>query len=138
MLLTKYNPNNTFPSLLDEFMKFDNFFDDFNIKTTNSIPYDIIEDDKKYIIDLMIAGYDKENLNVEVDDGKITITGERFTNENLKYSHKNSYFGKFKKSFTLPKYVIIDKIGVEYTNGVLKIEIPKDEKSISTKKIEVK
>ena len=50
----------------------------------------------------------------------------------------NSFYGKVKKTFTLPKDVIIDKIDAEYVNGVLVVKVPKDKEKISNRKIVVR
>lgn len=123
-------------NLLDNLFN-DRFFDDYLPKTTN-VPFDVIETDDEFKIDLMLAGYEKEDFNLEVDDGKLIISGERKENEEIKYNHKQSYFGLIKKIFTLPKDVVVDKIDAEYINGVLKVSIPKDKELIRSKTIVVK
>lgn len=115
----------------------DSLFDEFIPKTTN-VPFDVIENDDNYEIDLIVGGYNKKDFNLEVEDCKLLISGERVEKEDTKYNHKNSYFGKFKKSFTLPKDVLIDKIDAEYVDGVLNVTVPKDKELISSKTIVVR
>lgn len=115
----------------------DRFFDDYLPKTTN-VPFDVVETDDEYKIDLLLAGFEKEDFSLEVEDGKLIISGERKESEDTKYNVKQSYFGIIKKTFTLPKDVVVDKIDAEYVNGVLKVKVPKDRELIRSKLIEVR
>lgn len=138
MLVNKFKT----PNLLDELFS-DSFFDEINDvynrpNGNREIPFDVIETDDAYNVELMLAGYDKKDFNLEVDDGKLIITGERKEVEDTKYNHKTSYFGKISKSFTLPKEVMIDKIDAEYVNGVLNVSVPKDKELIGSKSIVVR
>ena len=140
MLIKKFKT----PNLLDELFS-DSFFDEINtvvrsdpFARNKEIPFDVIETDDAYNVELMLAGYDKKDFNLEVDDNKLTITGERNEVEDTKYNHKTSYFGKITKTFTLPKEVIVDKIDAEYINGILKVTVPKDKELIGSKSIVVR
>lgn len=115
----------------------DSLFDDY-VPNTTGVPYDVIETDNEYKIDLLLAGFNKDDFKLEVDDGKLIISGERAERENAKYTQKNSYYGKFTKKFTLPKDVLIDKIDAEYLNGILNVIVPKDTEQISNKTIVVR
>lgn len=115
----------------------DSLFDEI-IPRTSNVPYDVIEDDDSFEINLVVAGLNKEDINLEVEEGELIVTGERFEKEDVKYNHKNSYYGKFKKKFTLPKDVLVDKIDAEYVNGVLNVKVPKDKELISSKTIVVR
>lgn len=98
---------------------------------------DVIESDKSYRIDLYVPAFKKENFKITVDNRVLTIEGERFLDKELKYNVKESFFGKFKKSYTLPKNVDSNEITSTYIDGVLHITIPKKE-VITTKLIEIK
>lgn len=115
----------------------DSLFDDY-VPNTTGVPYDVIETDDEYKIDLLLAGFNKDDFKLEVDDGKLIISGERAEREDAKYTQKNSYYGKFTKKFTLPKDILIDKIDAEYLNGVLNVVVPKDTEQISSKTIVVR
>lgn len=138
MILTKYKPKNSFPSLLDDFMKSDLFFDDFMIKNSRSPTYDVIENESQYTIEMHLSGYKKKDLKLDVEDGMLIVSGERKEKEDTKYNFKGSSYGSFKNSFTLPKDVSVDKIDAEYVDGVLNITIPKDQEKIKSKLIEIK
>jgi HSP20 family protein len=121
---------------------FDSFFDDsmFNldIPVNTIIPdYDIVEKDNEYIVDYALAGFKKENIKLDVDNNILTIEGERTADEEIKYNRKGSFYGHFKKSFTLPQNVIADKIDASFSDGILSIKIPKNEKTKLSKTIKI-
>ena len=140
MSLVKYSNGNVdtvFDSMLNKF-----FNDDFGLepflKTNVFKPVaDVIENDNEYIVELMVPGFKKDNFNLELDNGVLSITGERFKDENLKYTSRQSYYGKFTKSFTLPDHVKQDDVKADYVDGVLKVTIPKDGKKLTKKTIKI-
>ncbi len=142
MKLVRYNHLNrprvdTFSTMLDQF-----FNDSFTSTDGHFNPaVDIAEDEKAYEISLAIPGAKKEDFKVDLTDGRLTISGERKKEE--KKEGKNfhsiqSQFGKFSKSFQLPDDATAEGIGATYTDGILTINIPKEEKNIVKSTIEVK
>ena len=99
------------------------------------------EDEKAYYVEVDLPGVKKEDINVEVKDNVVTISGERKfkKEENDKdYTRVESFFGKFERSFTLPSDADSENIDAKVEDGVLHITIPKVEEKENTKKIEVK
>lgn len=100
-----------------------------------------VEESDKYILFLMdLPGMDQKEINIEVKDSTLIISGER-KNENMKgnengKSYRGRHYGFFKHIFRLPKTVDSEKIEADYTNGVLKILLTKFEEK-APKKIEV-
>lgn len=120
----------------------DNFFDDelFNweMPERTVIPnYDIIENDGEYLVDFGLAGFTKEDVSLTVENDILSIEGERKVNEDTKYNRKGTFYGKFKKTFTLPEDIVADKIDASFENGILSIRIPKNEKAKLSKSIEI-
>jgi len=136
--LMKYSkPQNGMLSLFDRF--FDDDIFNWNLPVNLAIPnHDIIEKDNEYIVDFALAGFKKEDVSLNIDNNVLTIEGERKTNEENKYSRKNTFYGQFKKSFTLPENVDSEKIGASWNDGMLSIVIPKNEKAKLSKTIEIK
>ena len=127
--------------LFNEF--FDDMFFDLSAKAMNKstfIPYvDVIENDTQFEVQLMLAGFNKENVKVKVDKNALTISGERKQDTTLKYNTQRSFFGTFEKTYELPEYVDKSNINASFENGVLKITIPKSENNDSeSKMIEIK
>ncbi len=90
---------------------------------------DITEDEKEYMIRMDIPGMEKNDIKINVQDGRITVTGERKTEEKEEkkgYVRQERYFGSFYRSFTLPDKLKEDGIQASFKNGVLKLQIPKD------------
>ena len=100
---------------------------------------DIYENDDNIVIKAELPGIDKKDLAVDVKDQRLTIKGERKTENEVKednYYRRERTYGRFERSFTLPADVDADKVKADYTDGVLKVEIPKPAKQ-KPKKITV-
>jgi HSP20 family protein len=101
---------------------------------------DIIEDDKEYLIKAELPEVRKEDVKVSVEDGVLTISGERKheAEENGAKVHRvERVYGLFSRSFTVPESADASKVSAEFKNGVLTVHLPKDEKA-QPKSIEVK
>jgi len=131
----------SFNSLLDNFIK-DSFGNTNDQKVARFLPaVDVSEDEKGYEISLSIAGVNKEDLKIDLKDRKLTISGERKLNREdatKKYHTIETRYGSFSRTFNLPENVSTETIAAEYTNGVLKVFVPKDEKKQHTAQIEIK
>ncbi len=91
---------------------------------------DITEDEKEYLIHLDIPGMEKNDIKINFQDGRVTITGEREfeeRDEKKDYIRQERYYGSFYRSFKLPEKVKEEKIQATFKNGVLKVVIPKAE-----------
>lgn len=100
---------------------------------------DITEDEKEYIIKTELPEVKKEDVKVAVENGLLTIVGERKfeKEENKKYHRVERAYGRFVRSFIVPDSVDADKVSAEFKDGVLKVHLPKSEKT-KPKQIEVK
>jgi HSP20 family protein len=89
---------------------------------------DISETDKEYLIRAALPAVKKEDVKVTVDDGMITIEGERKQqkeDKNEKIHQVESFYGRFTRSFCLPESVDENAIRCESKDGVLTVHIPK-------------
>jgi HSP20 family protein len=89
---------------------------------------DIKETDKDYIVHAELPGVPKENINIELENGILTISGEKKEEkkeENEKYHRIERSYGKFSRSMTVPEGVTHDQIKAKFENGVLEITFPK-------------
>jgi HSP20 family protein len=101
---------------------------------------DIIEDVKEWLVKADLPEVKKEDVKVTVENGVLTITGERkFEKEekDKKYHRIERSYGNFLRSFTLPDETDGAKVSAEFKDGVLKVHLPKSEKA-KPKAIEVK
>ena len=131
MRIVKYNNNNVFPSLINEF-----FNDDFGMNFLNrslSVPsVNSLENNDPFEIDLAVPGMKKEDFTIELNDKVLVISSETSnTIENDKMRLNEFNFSSFQRSFRVPDSVDQDKIKANYKNGILKIKLPKRKESIS-------
>jgi len=101
---------------------------------------DITEDDKEYLIKAEIPEVDKKDVKVTVQDGVLTLTGERKQEKEekgKKFHRIERSYGSFVRSFTLPYDVSEDKLKAEFKDGMLLVHLPKAEKP-KPKAVEVK
>ena len=108
----------------------DPFFTDDESKIMKT---DIKEKKDKYIIDIDLPGYEKENIKMSVEDGYLTVNATVNSNkeekEEGKFVRKERYMGSCSRSFYVGEAVESEDIKASFKNGTLKIEIPKkDEK----------
>ena len=131
MRIVKYNNNNVFPSLMNEFFNDEfglNFFNrNYSVPSVNSI-----ENNDSFEIDLAVPGMKKEEFSIELNDKVLVISSESSNNiENDKMRLNEFNFSSFQRSFRVPDSVDQDKIKANYKNGILKIKLPKRKESIS-------
>ncbi len=101
---------------------------------------DISETDGGYQIKAEIPDVKKEDVKVTLEDGVLTIQGERKhekEDKGKKYHRVERSYGSFVRSFTLPDLVDEEKVKADFKDGVLNLQIPKSEKA-KPKAIEVK
>ena len=101
---------------------------------------DITEDDKEYLIKAELPEMKKEDVKVAVENGVLTISGERkFEKEEKKrkYHRVERGYGTFMRSFGLPDDADFNKVNAEFKNGVLTVHVPKSEHA-KPKQIDVK
>ena len=143
MILTKYSPVGNFRDLGSRFNSLLSEFDDKESQLGGFTPVvNTREGEFAYHVDADLPGVKKEDIKVDVKDNIITISGERSNKEEVKeedYHSVETSFGKFERSFTLPKGVDTENITASNKDGVLEVIIPKlKSETEKVKKIEVK
>ena len=100
---------------------------------------DIAEDENEYLITAELPEVKKEDVKVTVENGVLTITGERKfeKQENKKYHRIERCYGSFARIFALPDNGDSAKVIAEFKDGVLKVRVDKSE-AARPKHIEVK
>ena len=92
---------------------------------------DIKEKKDKYLIDIDLPGYEKENIKIDVEDGYLTvhasIDSDKEEKEEGKFVRKERYMGSCSRSFYVGNEVKSEDIKASFKNGTLKIEVPKKE-----------
>jgi HSP20 family protein len=114
------------------------FFDDTMSMGSGSLgttlpPVNITEHDNELIIEMAAPGMRKENFKIELNDDQLRIS---YQNEQKpdkvkggNHWRKEYSFEAFERSFSLPSIVMQDQISASYTDGVLKITVPKKEEA---------
>lgn len=148
MSLIKWNPETSlFPPLntwLDDF-----FADNGNwsfptpmVKGISIPAVNVTENKKEFKLEMAAPGFKKEDFNLEVKNGYLTIKGETKAEEEKKeeqYTRREFRFNSFTRTFALPENVKDTGIQARYTDGILKISLPKtkEEKEEVSKMISV-
>ena len=144
MSIVRYSTANDFvPTSFSNLI--DRFFSDSLARSGGSsysfVPkVDIIETEKAYEISVAVPGLNKEDFKIDLNDNFLTISGERKFSKEKKENNLHvveTQYGNFSRSFSLPENVDANKIGATYTNGILEISIPKDEKKVLKTTIKV-
>ena len=93
-------------------------------------PMDLVEAEDHFVLKADLPGLAESDVNLEVQDGTLTISGERKAEHEQRekgwYRIERS-FGSFNRSLTLPDGVDPDRIEASFNNGVLEVRIPKPE-----------
>lgn len=104
------------------------------------IPYvDIFEDDVDVTIKVELPGVKKDDIMLDVSDGQLTISGKKHIDhmdQTESYRVIERQYGSFRRSFSLPDVVDINKVDAKFENGVLQVVLPKLKRS-NTKRIPV-
>ena len=91
---------------------------------------DVIETDDAIKLKAELAGMDPKDINIEVQDNVLTVSGERRFEEEVsedKYYRIERRYGSFSRSLALPQTVNEEAIEAKYENGVLEVVVPKAE-----------
>ena len=105
----------------DQFVRWES-----NKKTTSSFPpYNVKKvDEDNYIVELAVAGYDREDLDITVDKDTLIIKSDRENDEKSDFLHKGIAGRNFKQTFTLGEYMLVKSASLE--NGLLTIKIERE------------
>ena len=102
---------------------------------------DLVEEDDKLIATIDLPGVDKKDIDVEVDEQAITVRAnrkqEKEINQEGVYRLERRYAG-FKRRIPLPEGVNPAQSQASYEDGVLRIELPRDQKQLAKKRLEIK
>ena len=120
--------NNDIFDAMNDWLDFPrNFFD--NKEMSKMMQSDVAENDKEYTVKVDMPGMDKSKININYNDGVLSISGSRksFKDNSKKDNsiiHKERMEGHISRSFRLPN-VVASNIHAKYDNGVLTITLPK-------------
>ncbi len=131
MLLTRYD--NGFNSIFDQF-----FGGSFASDNLPQMKTDVVENDTEYKLDIELAGFSKDDINVELSDGYLTISANKTQKtenaEGDKYIRRERSVKSLKRSFYIEDLVDEDKISAKMQDGILYLILPKKQPQIPEKK----
>ncbi|MHA2377348.1 MAG: Hsp20/alpha crystallin family protein [Candidatus Thorarchaeota archaeon] len=110
--------------------KMDNKKYSYNLPVTN-----IYEDDWSFRYELLTPGFTKKDINVSIENGSLSVEGERKDGKIERVMKEGSYISKeyhstnFNRVFTLPDNVVCEEIHAKVKNGITTIFFPKEKKS---------
>ncbi len=128
MELVNWNPLSELDNLLSRRGLLKSFNDDSCFDWRPAA--DISETDEAYLIKADLPEVKKEDVELTVQNGVITLSGERRqeSKQDSEKAHRvEKFYGKFTRSFTLPENVDAQKIEATQANGVLTVHLPKTE-----------
>ena len=131
-------------SIFDIDSMFDNFFNDSFMPAIFTgdaqLKVDIKENEKEYIVEADLPGINKEEINVELNNDRLTIAVERkeeVNEEKENYIRRERRSGSYCRSFMVEN-VKQDDIAAKFENGVLSLTLPKKEAEVKkSSKIEI-
>lgn len=135
------------PSLYRPFAPaFKGFFNEFLPKNMNSMfdgedffttpAVNVKETESGFHLEVAAPGLQKEDFKLAVENNILTISAEKeksTEDQTDNYTRKEFQYASFKRSFQLPEHIQDDKILATYNNGVLTIDLPKNEATIAPK-----
>ena len=146
MTLVKWTPKSNMLNIFDDVEQmmhqaFCHSLENGSSRLSYSPLMNVSETESDYLIMMDLPGVEKKDVEVNLKNGILTVSGERKTSEksdeNNRIWHEATY-GVFSRSFELTSDIVEEKIKAKFNNGVLNITIPKaDEVQPSVKKITV-
>ena len=146
MYMTSYEPWNVLNNLNREVGRFLNSTssgadDGSSVATSAWTPaVDIKEEEGRFLITADVPGVDPKDIDVTMENGILTIRGERKLERDVKengFRRVERMHGTFYRRFSLPDYADADNISASCKNGVLTVTVPKTE-AVKPRRIEVK
>ena len=106
----------------------------------NMMKTDIREHDEGYEVDIDLPGFKKDEIQMELKDGVLTVSAAKGLDKDEEdkkgnYIRKERYAGSMSRSFYVGKHVTVEDVHPKYENGILSFSVPKEEaKPVEEKK----
>ncbi|NCC71117.1 Hsp20/alpha crystallin family protein [bacterium] len=116
--------------LLNEFEEANSCYSSDNVQY---LPVELIENDDKYIVRGIAPGIKAENINIEIEEGILSISYEHLPqnlNENETLHFSDFKYGEFQRTIKLGQNIEIENIYADYKEGIININIPKSQKAL--------
>lgn len=116
--------------LFDE--PFSRFFETLDVRSNDWTPsVELTESGSEILFTFEVPGIDQEHLKISIEDGVLTVSGERSRTQpdDKSYLRSERRYGKFSRSFRLPESVNSEKVSAALKDGLLTISVAKQEKA---------
>lgn len=144
MALVRWDPTRELDALQGDMNRlFDSFFQGRGTarRSANGLqrwipPMDLTEDEKEFVLRADLPGVDRDDVDIEVKDDVLTVSGERRSEHEDKgegFYRMERSFGRFSRSIDLPSGVEANAVSADFENGVLEVRIPKPAQAQPTK-----
>ena len=125
------------------FNDFDNFLNDFssslNYSSSWEPKFEVLNTDTMYCIRAEIPGMSKKDIDIELENNTLSISGDRKWNDKDQNNYSEFSYGKFYRSFNLPEDAKENNIKASMKDGILSVQVPRLEKvKPEVKKIAIK
>ena len=135
MLMPSIFGENLFDEMMDSFN--DEFFGKcsplYGKNASRVMKTDIKEADGRYVIDIDLPGFKKDEIHAELKDGCLTISASKGLDKEGRYIRRERYAGAMSRSFYVGENVKQEDITARFENGILSLSVPKEEEQ---KKVE--
>lgn len=143
MALVRWEPARELDSLQSDVNRlFDSFFGRREAGQAANGPgrwvpaMDLVETEDHLVLRADLPGLEREDVEIEVKDGVLTVSGERRSEHEEKgegYHRVERSFGRFSRSLGLPRDVKAEDVEASFENGVLEVKVPKPEERKPTR-----
>jgi HSP20 family protein len=136
MALIRWDPSREVDTLQSEVNRiFDTFFgsQSNDVRTRRWVPaMDLVETDDHLVLRADLPGLERDDVDIEVKDGVLTVSGERRAEQEKRsegFYRVERAFGSFSRSLSLPEGIEPEGISADFNRGVLEVRIPKPEET---------
>jgi HSP20 family protein len=101
---------------------------------------DVYENNESLLVKVELPGMKKEDIDISIHEGVLSVSGEskcECNNAQTEINRSERNYGRFHRSFSLPKPVAVEKVSAQYKDGILTVTLPKMEEA-KPRQIEVK
>lgn len=99
---------------------------------------EIEQDDKQITIHAELAGLAREDVEISMDEGMLTLSGEKKQKKTSENGYSEFSYGRFERQISIPSTVDLENATAEFSNGLLTITLPKLEEQAKGRKIEIR
>lgn len=122
-----WDPVPSFNAMVENFFNDEDFYNRWKMAATMPA-VNVVENEKDFSVEVAAPGMRKEDFKVEIKDGMLTIRSEKKTEHEEKkenYARREFSYQAFKRVFHLPENVNEEQVNATYTDGILKLVLPK-------------